>query len=126
MTTTLKLWSSVDPRELPINRRFKNSQTVHPRAKAAQRQLADDIIAAMPADFEPCQDECTLRLAFVYPDRRTDIDAAIKRTLDAIQMAIKEAGHQWHDGKIDRMLVSRYRTNPEGSYSSPGIDIHLY
>lgn len=125
MTNLLQVWSNVDPRELQINRRFKKSQFIHPRARAAQRQLADDIRAAIAPDYQPCRDDCAVHLILHYPDRRSDIDGPIKRVLDALEMAVKEAGYAWHDGRIDHLRVSRRLTDIR-TKAEPGIYIQMF
>ena len=103
MAARLEVRSFADPRDLGVNIRFRGNQVKHPRARAAQELLTADIVRENPR-WEPC-DVCRVRIVFVYPDNRSDIDGPIKRTLDAVEAAVKEMGHKWHDGRVHGLEV---------------------
>lgn len=125
MTNLLQVWSSVDPRDLRINKKFRNNPHLPPGVSRAQDNLILDIKQAIPDDYDPCQVDCGATLTFVFPDKRTDIDGPIKRTLDAIEKAIKAKGYKWHDGKIDHLAVRRVKTDPR-THPDPGIGIVMF
>lgn len=121
-TSSFGLMAKVDPGKLGVNLRFRNSQTIHPEARKAQRALADAIkkeITERPYDYEPCQ-RCYLSLVFTFGSNRFDVDGPVKRTMDAVEMALKELGHAWNDRKVVEVRMSK-QTGPE-----PNIDIMMF
>ncbi len=121
-TSSLGLRAMVDPGDLGVNIRFKRSQTIHPRAKAAQRALVDAIkkeISGRPYGYEPCS-RCYLSLMFTFTSNRFDVDGPVKRTMDAVEMALKELGHAWNDRKVVQVNASK-QVGPE-----PNIDLMMF
>lgn len=100
----LSVTSSINPADLAINIRFKEKQIIHPRVRAAQDGLITDIKLAVPDSYETCN-PCTAEVTFVFTSNRFDIDGPIKRTLDAIQKALKAKGYIWSDSRIHQLTI---------------------
>jgi hypothetical protein len=119
-TSSFGLLAKVDPGELGVNIRFKRSQAIHPRAKKAQRALVEAIkkeIEGRP--YEPCS-RCYLSLVFTFANNRFDVDGPVKRTMDAVEMALKELGHKWNDRKVVEVRMAK-QVGPE-----PNIDLMMF
>lgn len=117
--TVLSVVSSVNPADLAINLRFKEKQVIHPRVRAAQDWLITDIKLAVPDSYETCN-PCTSEITFVFTSNRFDIDGPLKRTLDAIQKALKAKGYTWSDARISQLTV--YKDVDE----EPSIELEMW
>lgn len=114
MSRTFYLNSDVDPRDLAVNVRFRGKAVTHPRARAAQEQLVAEIKQAIQAEeaYDPCED-CGVVAKFMLPNRRSDHDGPLKRTLDAIEQAHKALGYTWNDNRVSKTIVERVIVKPE-------------
>jgi Holliday junction resolvase RusA-like endonuclease len=117
--SVLSIQSATNPGDLGVNLRFKEKQVIHPRARAAQDALITEIKASIPDSYKPCSN-CAVEVAFTFTSNRFDIDGPIKRTLDAIQKALKAKGYIWSDARVTKMVVSKYVDD------EPGIELEMW
>jgi Holliday junction resolvase RusA-like endonuclease len=61
----------------------------------------------------------SVTLIFTFVTGRFDIDGPIKRTLDAIEKAIKAKGYDWNDLRVVKLNVRKMVGE------SPGVQIYF-
>lgn len=113
--------SKVDPGDMGVNLRFRGNQVIHPRAREARDTLVRDIVHAADGQLIDLGKDTWVSMSFTFRTRRFDIDGPIKRTLDALQLAMKqEVGYDdgWNDNRVTAIYVTK-----EWDRDNPGITI---
>lgn len=112
MNVTIR--STVDPRDLRVNHRYRDVRKLPPLIANAMKKLTEDAQNAGKATgFEfPKDRKVRLRVSiwFTFDSMRPDVDGPSKRTLDAIA-----AGLEFNDNRVDELNL--YRTE----VGTPGI-----
>jgi Holliday junction resolvase RusA-like endonuclease len=103
----LTVHSNVNPGDLGVNLRFKGKQVIHPRARAAQNALIEDVKQAVEKIPEFNPEYGIAGVLFVFTSKRFDIDGPLKRTLDALERGIKAAGYNWNDSRIKEVYITK-------------------
>jgi hypothetical protein len=112
----------VDPGDLGVNLRFKGSQVIHPKARAAQAKLVKEIqkhIQGREQGYDVPEGACYLSLVFYFSSRRFDVDGPVKRTMDALEKALKGLTYEWNDRRVGVLRVEKQML------AKPGISLYL-
>lgn len=107
--TGITLDLKIDPRDLQINQRYRGSHALPAKARKAHQRICEavgDYLRRVP-DYEPCQ-RCEVWLGFWFPNRRSDTDGPIKRTLDGFERGLKDWGIEFNDNRVEVLHVHRY------------------
>ncbi len=61
-----------------------------------------------------------MAMTFSFSSKRFDVDGPVKRTMDAVEKALKEMGFDWNDRRVVAVRADKDVSNP------PGIDLYMY
>jgi hypothetical protein len=123
LRTILELELAVDPRELQVNRRYRDNHALTPEVRAAMQTIQGQVFDAVheQPDFR-LAGTYELALRFSFLTMASDIDGPVKRTIDAIALGINMAltyrGRVFNDNEICVLHVSK-------SLGKPGMSLTL-
>lgn len=110
--------SSVDPKLLAVNKRFRDNSVLPPEVRKAKKELAEEagfqMIGQNRGWKQRSSDYYIVAIDFFMTDFRTDTDGPLKRAMDAI---FEGAGLS--DSRVQEIYLRRFQA------TTPGIDVDI-
>jgi len=116
----------IDPRLLQVNRRIKGGHWIKPEVREAMQQMFDGTIAYLEKYPVELNKDVRFRadLSYWFPNRQSDLDGPIKRTLDSCFRALRSSTErpEANDARIDILCVFKFVGPPRVSVVVETLD----
>jgi hypothetical protein len=95
----------VDPRRLAINKKMRDTFAAPQDVSKAKQEVEGKVVDWMDGNPEWVAPKyARVDFIFTVPNNKMDVDAPIKRTLDAIEEGIKRYQPDWNDRNVMEVL----------------------